>query len=204
MADKVSLSVQLVNDSREAINLPVDQPVGDLIRVFLNRIEGGAAVHESQVVVFVGKIIDPAQTLAQLEVQTGDELHLMVMRNVATQTRLALYLPQTQQVWHEVNHSPAVLGRNDAALGKDQPDLDVTSLLPRGKEAKVSRQQAIFTEKEGRWYIQAHPRANAPVSVNATRLTGGREVLLNENDVILLGLGDDNQPIIRLVVRLDS
>ena len=200
MADKVSLSIQLVTDSNDTVNVPLDRPLADLLPELLSRLTDGDSVSEAQVAVFIGRIADPSKTLAQLEAQNGDVMHLMILRNIATQTRLTLYLPHNQQVWQEVTQSPSVLGRHDTAMGK--VDLDVTPLLPAGKESRVSRRQAILTEKVGRWYIQLHPRATAPVFINATRLMLGREVLLNDNDVILLG--DENQPSVRLVARLDA
>jgi len=202
MSRKISLSLNLIDQSKLQIEAPDDMPLSDILPLILQRL-GEDAGSLDQYIVFVARAVSLDQTLGEISVHSGDGLHIVKTDVMAASVKLQLFLPRQSGPWKEIRRTPAYLGRYDEELQDVPLDIDVTDILPADKKRAVSRRQALFTEHEGRWYVQLHENAKIPMFVNSQRVVPNQRVLLEQNDVLAVG-ASANQPDLQLIIHLES
>lgn len=199
---KQSLSLNLVTESGTYINLPDDTPLEQLIPLIREQITQAFGTHEEHLL-FVSRRISAKnieQTLSELGITSGDALHIVTVDTGGQATRLQLFQPRSNTPWATVKTSPATLGRNDKGVNND---IDVSTLLPAHRRARVSRQQLTFYTEHGQWFVKLHEKANAPAFVGTVRLQDDQPVQLTDSSVISIGVSPE-QAEIQFNVRLEG
>ena len=133
---------------------------------------------------------DLTVSLNELKIQTGH--YVLFFRAEGAVKKLKLKIGD--QLSKTVDKQGYFVGQKDTSQGIS-PDLDLTSLLGKSS-SKVSRRLLIFNEKNGRWNIKLHGKAQTSVFLNSTKLEKDGEYWIENGDEIFLGDSPENNYLV--------
>ncbi len=204
LADKTGVIFAALPDVGEVVCLSDNIPLAELVPHLLKLRAPLARLDLKQVMLAVGRaVIDLERRPRELGMKSGDLIGVMPLTPIARRLRLRLASPRALHPPFVIEASPCVLGRYDAALGDQQPHIDLSDALPPNKARAISRRQAIFTEQDGVWRVRLHPESGVPMFVDSRRLSLDRPIVLAEDNVISFG-SSPNRPDFQLIVRLEA
>ena len=204
LANKTGVIFAALPDSGETLCISDDVPLAQLLPHLLPLSNALAHLTPKQVLLAIGRnAIDLERRPRELGIKSGDLIGVLPLTPIARRVRLCLASPRALHPPFVIEDAPCLLGRRDSALGDQQPQVDLTDILPPNKARAVSRRQAIFTEQDGVWRVQLHPESGVPMFVDSRRLAPERAVILAEDNVISFGVSP-NRPDFQLLVRLET
>lgn len=136
----------------------------------------------------IDRPLNPAQTLAQLDIQPQDELEFNYIKQTNRQMldpqHYAFLTEESTGKQYDIQWQPAVIGRPTNEVDHNIMLAVNVQLLPNGMT--VSRKHAQITFQEGRYYVEALAENN-PVFVNNKEVALNSRRELKYNDKLAIG-----------------
>jgi len=132
--------------------------------------------------------LNPASTMAQLDIQPQDELVFDYIRQAIRQMLeprdYAFLREETTGKIYDIQWQPAVIGRPDSDVGHNIILAVNVQLLPEGRS--ISRNHAQITFSEGHYYIEPLAEHN-PVFLNGKEVPLNNKREIRNNDKLAIG-----------------
>lgn len=200
---KISVTFHVIEESGMSMNVSENARVSEVLQKILTVMEepntSVEAIFDNYLILFARPIAleHSDVSFSELGFSNGDFLHIVRTPMIVNST--LVLVSRDKQHEFPVSKSPSILG-----VGRDanKPvDIDLIEMRSEDELRLISRQQAVFQEKDGVWSVSLHPEASRPMFINNQKVGVRQAIVLKGNEVLSFG-HDVDRPELQLVAQL--